>query len=82
MSDESRSVTCAFCPQVFAACTICIEINANCAGDDTVVKRAMRGARAVICPGKLGAVLGVAAQQKVEHIVLLSSAGRCCHCCY
>lgn len=43
-------------------------------GDYTVVKRAMRGARAVICPGKLGAVLGVAAQQKVEHIVLLSSA--------
>lgn len=47
------------------------------AGDAKVVKRALRGVRAVICPGKLGTVIQAAAQQGVEHIVLLS-AGRCC----
>lgn len=50
------------------------------AGDEQVVSRALRGARAVICPGKLGALPRVAAEQRVEHIVLLSSAGRCYHC--
>lgn len=44
-------------------------------GDEQVVKQALRGVRAVICPGKLGALLSVAALQGVEHIVLLSSSG-------
>ncbi|KAL3130761.1 hypothetical protein ABBQ38_000106 [Trebouxia sp. C0009 RCD-2024] len=44
-------------------------------GDEKVVSRALRGVRAVICPGKLGAVLCTAAIQQLEHIVLLSSAG-------
>lgn len=44
-------------------------------GNEEVVSRALQGARAVICPGKLGALLRVAAEQQVEHIVLLSSAG-------
>lgn len=51
------------------------------AGDEKVVSRALRGVRAVICPGKLGAVLCTAARQQLEHIVLLSSAGRCYCCC-
>lgn len=49
-------------------------------GDANVVSRALRGVRAVICPGKLGVVPQTAAQQGAEHIVLLSSAGRCYHC--
>ncbi|KAL0037538.1 hypothetical protein WJX77_001459 [Trebouxia sp. C0004] len=44
-------------------------------GDEQVVKQALRGVRAVICPGKLGALLTVAATQGVAHIVLLSSSG-------
>ena len=49
------------------------------AGDAADVSRALRGVRAVICPSKLGALLGAAVKQQVEHIVLLSSTGRCCH---
>lgn len=50
------------------------------AGDEKVVTRALRGVRAVICPGRLGVVPQTAAQQGAEHIVLLSSAGRCHYC--
>ncbi|KAK9815015.1 hypothetical protein WJX73_004905 [Symbiochloris irregularis] len=44
--------------------------------DSAALQRAMADAKAVICPGKLGAVLPAALAQKVPHIVLLTSAGQ------
>ena len=37
---------------------------------------ALRGVRTVICTGRLGALLPAAAAAGVEHIVLLTSAGK------
>ena len=39
------------------------------------LQQALRGAQAVICPGKLGNLLQVAPKTQVQHLILLSSVG-------
>lgn len=44
-------------------------------GDRAAVARLLRGAKAAVCCGKLGALLPAAAATRLPHAVLLSSAG-------
>ncbi len=44
-------------------------------GDARAVQAALRGVRAVICTGRLGEVLPLCQQRKVEHLILLTSTG-------
>ena len=51
------------------------------AGNAEAVVRAMAGCHTVIVPARLGCLLPVASQQKLQHVILLSSPGRCPFCC-
>ncbi len=48
---------------------------AGVAGDARAVAAALRGVRAVVCPGRMGALLPAAAAAGVGHVVLLAAAG-------
>ncbi|KAK9815437.1 hypothetical protein WJX72_003655 [[Myrmecia] bisecta] len=43
--------------------------------DPAAVAEALRGVRAAICPGKVGALVAAATRRKLGHLVLLSSTG-------
>lgn len=45
------------------------------AGNSQTVQSALRGARAVICTGRLGELLRAAEQTSLEHLIVVSSAG-------
>lgn len=53
------------------------------AGNAKAMEAALKGARAVICTGRLGSLLELPQARKVEHLIVLSSAGgqwgRLCH---
>ena len=48
------------------------------ADDGIALQHSLSDVRAVICPGKVGSLLGAAVAQKVPHVVLLASAGTSC----
>jgi uncharacterized protein YbjT (DUF2867 family) len=52
-----------------------IEIIQGDAGDRAAVTKLLRGAKAAVCCGRLGALLPAAAATKLPHVVLLSTAG-------
>jgi len=45
------------------------------AGNSQTVQSALRGARAVICTGRLGELPRAAEQRSLEHLIVVSSAG-------
>lgn len=52
-----------------------IEIVQGSSNDAAAVRRLLRGAKAAVCCGRLGALLPAAAAARVPHVVLLSAAG-------
>ncbi len=48
----------------------------GCAGSMQALQPALTGAKAVVCTGRLGNLLQAAEQQRLEHIVVVSSAGQ------
>lgn len=46
------------------------------AGNGQALQSALRGARAVICTGRLGDLSNAAEQGSLEHLILVASAGQ------
>ena len=47
-----------------------------CAGNGQALRAALKGARAVICTGRLGDLPSAAEQASLEHLIVVSSAGQ------